>query len=85
VGIAAGVALAAALPELTHACGLATVHLLTDDVVLDPLLPVAGELPVRAVAVDSHALARSRAPGERTQHWLRRLAEVDALRQDACP
>ena len=33
VGIAAGVALAAALPELHHACGLATVQLLTDDVV----------------------------------------------------
>jgi O-succinylbenzoate synthase len=85
VGIAAGVALAAALPELTHACGLATVQLLTDDVVLDPLLPVAGELPVRAVAVDPDALASSRAPEERTQHWLRRLAEVEALRQDACP
>ncbi len=33
VGIAAGVALAAALPELPYACGLATVQLLTDDVV----------------------------------------------------
>ena len=33
VGIAAGVALAAALPELHHACGLATVQMLTDDVV----------------------------------------------------
>ena len=32
VGIAAGVALAAALPELPHACGLATVQLLTADV-----------------------------------------------------
>ena len=85
VGIAAGVALAAALPELTHACGLATVQLLTADVVLDPLLPVAGELPVRAVTVDPDALARSRAPEDRTQHWLRRLAEVEALRQDACP
>ena len=35
VGIAAGVALAAALPELPYACGLATVQLLTDDVVAD--------------------------------------------------
>ena len=33
VGIAAGVALAAALPELPYACGLATVQLLVDDVV----------------------------------------------------
>src|SRR3954471_4160670 len=88
VGIAAGVALAAALPELTHACGLATVQLLTDDVVLDPLLPVAGALTVGAVAVDPEALARSRAPEERTRHWLRRLADVEARwahGQDACP
>ena len=41
-----GVALAAALPELPYACGLATVQLLTDDVVADPLLPVDGMLPV---------------------------------------
>jgi O-succinylbenzoate synthase len=39
VGIAAGVALAAALPELPYACGLATVQLLTDDVAVRPLLP----------------------------------------------
>jgi hypothetical protein len=32
VGIAAGVALAASLPELHHACGLATVQLLAGDV-----------------------------------------------------
>ena len=45
IGIAAGVALAAALPELPYACGLATVQLLTGDVVDEPLLPVDGELP----------------------------------------
>jgi len=46
VGIAAGVALAAALPELPFACGLATVALFTDDVTASPLLPVDGALPV---------------------------------------
>ena len=46
VGIAAGVALAAALPELPFACGLATVALFTDDVTSTPLLPVDGALPV---------------------------------------
>jgi O-succinylbenzoate synthase len=46
VGIAAGVALAAALPELPFACGLATVALFTDDVTSTPLLPVGGALPV---------------------------------------
>lgn len=46
VGIAAGVALAAALPELPFACGLATVALFTDDVTSTSLLPVDGALPV---------------------------------------
>ena len=49
VGLAAGVALAAALPELRYDCGLATMALLTGDVTASPLLPVAGKLPVRAV------------------------------------
>jgi O-succinylbenzoate synthase len=46
VGIAAGVALAAALPDLPYACGLATVALLADDVTSASLLPVDGALPV---------------------------------------
>jgi O-succinylbenzoate synthase len=74
VGIAAGVALAAALPELPFACGLATVALLTDDVSSAPLLPVDGMLPVRrpepdrldAVAADAGTTAR----------WTDRLDEV---------
>ena len=37
VGLAAGVALAAALPELPYACGLGTLALLADDVVTEPL------------------------------------------------
>lgn len=79
VGIAAGVALAAALPELPYACGLATVQLLTDDVVTEPLLPVAGSLPVRRPRVDEPALARLAAPPDRVAHWMERLA---AVRQD---
>lgn len=50
VGLAAGVALAAALPTLDHACGLGTGLLLAGDVTDDPLLPVDGHLPVRRVA-----------------------------------
>ena len=76
VGIAAGVALAAALPELPYACGLATVPLLTDDVVVDSLLPVDGVLPVRRPLVDEGALARLAAPADRIAHWEARLAEV---------
>jgi O-succinylbenzoate synthase len=69
VGIAAGVALAAALPELPFACGLATVALFTDDVTSTPLLPVDGYLAVvrpqpdrlDAVAADAVTDARWRA------------------------
>jgi O-succinylbenzoate synthase len=82
VGIAAGVALAAALPSLEHACGLATVQLLSDDVAVEPLLPVDGFLPVRPVALDEAALTRLAAPPDRVAHWERRL---DAVRQDQRP
>jgi o-succinylbenzoate synthase len=80
VGIAAGVALAAALPELPYACGLATVQLLTDDVAATPLLPVDGELPVGVPLVDDAALARLAADPDRAAHWAARLAEVRAWR-----
>ncbi|HEX7738307.1 MAG TPA: o-succinylbenzoate synthase [Marmoricola sp.] len=76
IGIAAGVALAAALPSLDHACGLATVQLLTDDVVATPLLPVDGALPVVRPAIDPDALARCTASDDRVTHWRARLAEV---------
>jgi o-succinylbenzoate synthase len=86
VGIAAGVALAAALPELPYACGLATVQLLGDDVATQPLLPVDGELPVGRPAVDPAALDRLAAPPSRQQAWRERLAAVepllDRMRQD---
>lgn len=79
VGIAAGVALAAALPELHHACGLATVQMFTDDVVATSLLPVDGHLPVRPVEVDPDALARLAAAPERRAHWEERHALVAPL------
>ncbi len=58
VGLAAGVALAAALRELPYACGLGTMSLLAGDVTADPLAPEGGELPVRRPAVDLTQLAR---------------------------
>jgi O-succinylbenzoate synthase len=89
VGIAAGLALAAALPELPYACGLATVQLLTDDVVLASLLPVDGALPVGVPRVDDAALARLAADPDRAAHWTARLADVRAwraaVRQDGRP
>jgi len=80
VGIAAGIALAAALPQLPYACGLATVQLLTDDVAVDPLLPVDGALPVGAPTVDEEALTRLAAAPDRVAAWEARLAEVRAWR-----
>jgi O-succinylbenzoate synthase len=77
VGIAAGVALAAALPELPHACGLATVQLLAGDVVDDSLLPVDGRLSVRRPEPAGALLERWSADADRQQHWARRLAQVE--------
>ncbi|SCX46567.1 O-succinylbenzoate synthase [Klenkia marina] len=75
VGIAAGVALAAALPALPFACGLATVALFDHDVTSEPLLPVDGALPVRPVVPDRLPAAD---PGTE-RHWLARLERVRAL------
>ncbi|CAN5858363.1 o-succinylbenzoate synthase [soil metagenome] len=74
VGIAAGVALAAALPDLSYACGLATVQLLTSDTCSEPLLPVDGALAVRAVVPDR--LDAVRADPATEQRWATRLAEA---------
>lgn len=73
VGIAAGVALAAALPSLEHACGLATVQLLEGDVVAEPLLPVDGLLPVVRPEVVEHPWG---AAPDRVEHWQQRLVQL---------
>lgn len=82
VGMAAGVALAAALPELPYACGLGTVSLLTDDVATEPLVAVDGQLPVRRPLVAAEALDRLAASTERQQWWAARYAEALAVRED---
>ncbi|MFV0425571.1 MAG: o-succinylbenzoate synthase [Beutenbergiaceae bacterium] len=74
VGIAAGLALAAALPELPFACGLGTVQLLGSDVTDEPLLPAAGELPVRPVAPSPSALAPVDA--RTRERWFARIQAV---------
>jgi O-succinylbenzoate synthase len=58
VGLAAGLALAAALDVLPYACGLGTAALFQEDVVADPLVPVEGVLAVRRPAPDPARLAR---------------------------
>jgi O-succinylbenzoate synthase len=63
VGLAAGLALAAALDELPFACGLGTAGLLAADVVVDPLVPVDGWLTVRRPHPSPELLARYGAGG----------------------
>ncbi|MGB4779242.1 o-succinylbenzoate synthase, partial [Microbacterium sp.] len=53
VGLAMGVHLAAALPDLDYDCGLGTASLLAADVTTQPLRPASGMLSVRRVAPDS--------------------------------
>ena len=58
IGLAAGLALACALPELPYACGLATAALLAADVTADRLVPVGGRLTTRPIVPDPALLAR---------------------------
>lgn len=76
VGLAGGVALAAALPELSFACGLGTAPLLSADLVTDPLLPVDGELEVRRPEPDPDLLAAAALHGDEAEAWLRRLGDA---------
>ncbi|RNI25130.1 o-succinylbenzoate synthase [Flexivirga caeni] len=73
VGIAAGVALAAALPELPFACGLGTLELMAGDVVSDSLVPQAGSINVSRPTPQPALLERHRAPRERQQWWRDRV------------
>ncbi|MET4589292.1 o-succinylbenzoate synthase [Arthrobacter sp. 754] len=79
VGIRAGLALAAALPELPYACGLGTVSLFTSDITLDPLVADDGAIRLRDVAADAGLLEQYAAPADRRDWWLDRLRRVHAL------
>jgi O-succinylbenzoate synthase len=79
VGIAAGLALAAALPEQPYAAGLATVQLLARDLVEDSLLPVDGALPVRRPEPSAGCLAAAAADPSTQARWSARMAAVQAL------
>jgi o-succinylbenzoate synthase len=81
LGLAAGVALAAALPTLEHACGLATRSLLTADVASPGLVPVDGALSVGVPTVVPSLLDAVAAPPDRVAWWEERLAAVLAMRE----
>lgn len=76
VGLAAGVALAAALPELPYACGLGTATLLEGDLTDPPLLPVAGFVPVTRPVPTPELLGRWRADRETESRVMRRLRQA---------
>ncbi|WP_342372973.1 o-succinylbenzoate synthase [Propioniciclava soli] len=75
VGIAAGVALAAALPGIGLASGLATVQLFATPVTSEPLLPTDGYLPIVRVTPDRIPPADPAL----TARWHERLGRVARL------
>jgi O-succinylbenzoate synthase len=83
VGLAAGLALAAALPALPFACGLGTMSLLEGDVVADPLVAEDGSIPVRRPAVDEATLARYEAGEPTVTAWRERMRESEAFLEPA--
>ena len=70
VGISYGLQLAASLPSLDYACGLATGQLLSADIAALPL--ENGELAVHSVSPDADLLAKYAVPVERLTWWKER-------------
>jgi len=70
VGIGYGLQLAASLPSLDYACGLATGQLLSADVATLPL--ENGQLAVRSISPDADLLAKYAVPVERLNWWKER-------------
>lgn len=79
VGLAAGVQLAARLPDLFYDCGLGTGALLAHDVTTTPLLPEwdgeAASIAVRWPSVDPALLDAHEPSAGRVAHWRQRLID----------
>jgi O-succinylbenzoate synthase len=83
VGLAAGLALAAALPELPFACGLGSGQLFIADVTGDRVLPVDGTLAVRAAPPEPDTvMAVAMAPADLAA-WHQRLRDAYAALTDS--
>jgi O-succinylbenzoate synthase len=72
VGMSRGLLAAACLPDLRHACGLGTGGLFVEDVT-EPVVPIAGRMPVGAVAPDPARLSALSAAPERRDWWINRI------------
>ncbi|MBW4094172.1 MAG: o-succinylbenzoate synthase [Acidobacteria bacterium] len=79
IGMSAGLALAAALPQLDYACGLGTISLMAGDVAADSLVAHGGFMKVRSATPEPELLARFAATPARTQWWMERLSRTYAL------
>jgi o-succinylbenzoate synthase len=79
VGLAAGVALAAALPELPFACGLGTLPLLDGDVCSASLVPVEGALTVSLSAPEPDLRSTVAADVETALGWEQRRLDAQAV------
>ena len=79
VGLAAGLALAGALPELDLACGLGTGSLLARDVSSAGFVVRDGYLPVPLTPPEPDLLAGVLADTDRERWWRGRLSRVAAL------
>lgn len=73
VGISMGAALAAALPELSYDCGLATVGLFEYDVAVTPLVALDGAIDVRRVDVNERVFVDYGTTADRDTWWRARL------------
>lgn len=83
VGLAMGVALAAALPDLDFDCGLGTAALFTADVAAPPLKPQGGALTVGRVTPEPALLDVHAASADRREWWLERIARCYGELEDA--
>jgi len=77
VGIAAGLAAAAALPRLEYACGLGTGGLFVEDVAA--ITVTDGSIAVADVVPDPARLAALAAPADRRDWWIARVRACYAL------
>jgi O-succinylbenzoate synthase len=73
IGIAQGLHLAGALPELNYDCGLATAALLAADVTSEPLLPINGAIEIREVEPSQELIEKYAVSEDRKHWWLDRI------------